>query len=69
LPVPASAIVVDVVEGGLTTVLVVAFEAVVVVVRAGALGADVGLDVPEHPARRTTRAVAVTKPTRCRFTS
>jgi hypothetical protein len=50
-------------------VLVDVFEGEVVVARAGTLGAEVGLDVPEQPAKRTIRADAVTKPTRCRFTT
>ena len=68
LPAPASGTVVDVVVGGVTTVLVAPFGAVVVVA-AGTLGAVVRPVVPEQPARRTTRADTATKPTRSRFTS
>lgn len=68
LPAPASATVVDVVDGGLTTVRVVAVE-VVVVVATGALGAEVRVGVLEQPVRMTTKANAVTKSTRSRFTS
>jgi hypothetical protein len=67
LPAPASATVVDVVVGGLTTVLVVAFEAVVVL-EAGGLGAELP-GVLEQPVRKTARADAATKPTRSRFTA
>jgi hypothetical protein len=68
LPAPASATVVDVVDGGLTTVLVVVVEEVVVV-PIGAQGDEVRTGVVEQLVRRTTRANAVTKPTRSRFTS
>jgi hypothetical protein len=67
LPAPTSATVVDVVDGGLTTVLLVVVE--VVVVPIGAFGDEVRAGVVEQLARRTTRTNAVTKPTRGRFTS
>ena len=68
LPAPASANVVDVVEGELRTVLVVVLGPVVVD-EACALGADVELGVSEHPVSKTTKADVVKKATRSRFTS
>ena len=63
LPAPARATIVDVVDGGLTTVLVVVVEAVVAV-PIDVLGDEVRAGVVEQLVRRTTRANAVTKPTR-----
>ena len=68
LPAPASATVVDVVDGGCPNVVVLEL-AVVVVVEADVLGADDGVGVPAQPARSRTQGVAITKPTRSRFTS
>ena len=66
-PAPTKAAVVEVVDGGPIAVVVVVLEEVVGD-RAGALGAEARLGVPEQPVARSARADTVRKLASSRFT-